>query len=139
MRSLTPSPIVVLEMSIFKRGNSVVVTTRGPGHIHLLSYDSNSKLTNHVGVTPTSNTGETRFLISHSYTFTKYAFYWDGAGEAVYGIGTGLERRPVGRSWTSASMVSWGSRNVTTGYVSSLTTKISGHTEITAFVIPDKI
>lgn len=111
----------------------------GPGNLHLLSYDSNSVLTNNVGSKNTANTGKTRFLISHSHTYTKFAFYWDGAGEAVYCIGTGLEMRPVGRSWTSASMVSWGSRNVTTGDVSSLTTKISGHTEITAFVIPDKI
>ncbi|KAJ6606269.1 hypothetical protein DFH09DRAFT_1386968 [Mycena vulgaris] len=47
---------------------------------------SNGGLPNHTGTMATTNAGETRFLISHSYTFNGFAFYWDGAGEAVWTV-----------------------------------------------------
>lgn len=125
--------------AIFTNGNNLVVDTLGPGNLHLLSYN-NPFVPNVVGITPTNHTDESRFLISHSYYFENYAFFWDGKGEAVYGLGTGLERLPVGTSWTSASLVAWGSGDVTTGDVSSqISSATVVNNEITAFVIPDEI
>ncbi|KIK00628.1 hypothetical protein K443DRAFT_7479 [Laccaria amethystina LaAM-08-1] len=127
-------------MAVFVNGQTLVVSAVGPGKLHLLSYESNGGLPNHVGYLPTSKTGETRFLISHSYTFTKFAFFWEGSGEAVYGIGTSLVRQPVGTSWDSASLASWGSPTITTANVTSqLTSALTCDNQITAFIIPDLI
>jgi hypothetical protein len=126
--------------AIFTNGQCLVVTTRGVGNLHLLTYQGNADDPDVVGSTPTTNTGVTRFLVSHSYNYQKYAFFWDGAGEAVYGIGTGLQRQPVGRSWSQASAVSWGATTVTTIDV-SITVKaaVDRTGATTCFVIPDKI
>lgn len=127
-------------MSVFTNGNSLVVSTRGPGKIHLLSYQSNGKITNHVGSLATNNEGETRFLISHSYTFERFAFFFEGAGEAVYGMGSSLMRQPVGKSWNEASVASWGSASITTADVSAqVTSAVVRDNAITCFIIPDLI
>jgi hypothetical protein len=125
---------------IFTNGQTLVVTTTGPGKLNLLSYQSNGGVVNVVGSVSTSKAGETRFLISHSYTFERFAFYWDGAGEAVYGIGASLLRQPVGRSWSNASLASWGSPAITTADVSvQVKTAVNRDNQITAFIIPDLI
>lgn len=125
---------------IFTNGQSLVVTTTGPGRLHLLSYQSNGGVVNVVGFISTGTRGETRFLISHSYTFERFAFYWDGAGEAVYGIGASLFRRQVGNNWSNASVASWGSPTITTEDVSvQLKTAVNRDNQITAFIIPDLI
>ncbi|KAJ7042119.1 hypothetical protein C8F04DRAFT_1031082 [Mycena alexandri] len=80
----------------FNSGNGVLVTTRGQRKVHLVSYGSNGGLPNHVGTINTTNNEVTRFMISHSYTFTGFAFYWEGTGEAVFSIGNQLLRQPVG-------------------------------------------
>ncbi|KIJ90915.1 hypothetical protein K443DRAFT_686406 [Laccaria amethystina LaAM-08-1] len=127
-------------MSVFVNGNTLVVSAIGPGKLHLLSYQSNAKIVNHVGFIPTTKTGETRFVISHSYTFERFAFFWEGSGEAVYGIGTSLVRQPVGKSWASASLASWGSPTITTANVTAqLTSAVTRDNAITAFIIPDLI
>ena len=126
--------------AIFTNGQTLVVSTIGPGKLHLLSYQSNAKIVNHVGYIPTSKTGETRFVISHSYTFERFAFFWEGSGEAVYSVGTSLVRSPVGKSWTSASLASWGSSSITTANVTSqVTSAVTRDNAITAFIIPDLI
>jgi len=124
---------------IFKDDQCLVVTTRGPGRLHLLSYQSNGGLTNNVGSRPTTNSGVTRFMVSFSHTYERFAFIWDGDGEAVYGVGHGLKRLPVGKSWGQASAIEWGSSTVTTTDVSKLVGPLSGNTNITCFIIPDKI
>ena len=141
-----PSPrtyvnaLTLVMSGIFTNGQTLVVSAVGPGKLHLLSYQSNAKIVNHVGYIPTSKTGETRFVISHSYTFTKFAFFWEGSGEAVYGIGTSLVRSPVGKSWNSASLASWGSPTITTANVTSqVTSAVTRDNAITAFIIPDLI
>ena len=61
----------------------------------LASYASNGKLVDiisTISVTPSTPDKITRFIISHSYTFTKFYFYWDGAGKAVCGYGQDLIR-----------------------------------------------
>jgi len=124
--------------AIFTTGQCLVVTTRGPGKVHLLCYQNNSGPYVTVGSTPTTNAGVTRFMISFSHSFEKFAFYWDGTGEAVYGIGTDLRRSPVGKSWSKASLVAWGATTVTTADVTSFVPQIE-NTVCTCFVIPDKI
>ena len=126
-------------MSVFLSGHALVVTTRGVGKLHLLSYQHNASGVNIVGSVSTSNTGVTRFLISFSHHYERYAFYWEGAGEAVYSIATGLERKPVGRSWARASAIFWGDLNtVSTADVGAIAATATDRTNATTiFRIPD--
>ncbi|KAJ7982862.1 hypothetical protein DFH06DRAFT_1171791 [Mycena polygramma] len=127
-------------MSAFINGSGVLVTARGPGKIHLISYASNAHLPNHVGTiaaTATAQSDETRFLISHSYTFTQFAFYWEGSGEAVYSIGEQLLRQPVGNSWAKSVAISYGGKAAATSDVSSqVSSAVKRDNEVTCFVIP---
>ncbi|KAJ7118868.1 hypothetical protein C8R44DRAFT_673117 [Mycena epipterygia] len=121
----------------FRNGVSPVVTTRGPGKIHLLSYQSNGGIPNHVGTITTTNTGETRFIISHSYTFEQFAFYWDGAGEAVWTLGDTLMRQLVGTSWATASSVPWTGQPVASADVTSqVSSAVVRDNAVTCFIIP---
>ncbi|KAJ7491149.1 hypothetical protein FB451DRAFT_1222219 [Mycena latifolia] len=121
----------------FQNGVAPIVTTRGPGKIHLISYRSNSGLRNHVGSITTTNAGETRFLISHSYTFTGFAFYWDGEGEAVWTLGDMLMRRPVGRSWATASAIPWAGEPLASFDVTSeMSSAVLRNNAVTCFIIP---
>ena len=127
-------------MAIFIEGECLVVTTRGPGKLHLLTYKVNIANDAVVGYGTTSNEGVTRFLVSFSHNYNAYAFMWDGQGEAVYGVGTGLERRPIGRNWTQASAIQWGATTVSTANVTSIVpTAIDRANVTTVFVIPDEI
>ena len=78
---------------------TLVITTTGPGTLNVLNYEISSGASGLLRkVIGSKSTGETRFIISHFYNYRKLAFYWDGAGEAVYGIGASLLRQPVGKS-----------------------------------------
>jgi hypothetical protein len=124
--------------AIFVNGQCLVVTTRGPGKLSLLTYQSNSGGVNVNGSLSTNNPGVTRFLISFSHNYTRFAFMWGGSGEAVYSIGTGLQRQPVGKSWTQASYVPWGATTVTTADVTSILPSAVDRTDdTTIFIIPD--
>jgi len=126
--------------TIFLNGNGVIVSARGPGKLHLLSFASNANIQNHVGTITTTSEGITRFIISHSYTFTKFAFYWDGAGEAVCGKGQDLVRQPVGKGWDAATSVNWGSTDFTTQNVASSTTSaVNRDNAVTCFIVPDNL
>jgi len=124
---------------IFEDGRCLVVTTRGKGSLHLFTYDSTLTSDNVVGSTPTTNTGVTRFLVSFSHTYKRYAFFWDGAGEAVYGFGTSLQRKPVGTSWNHASEALRGASTITTTNVSLIVVKASKRNSTTCYIIPDQI
>ena len=127
-------------MPIFFNGECLVVTTRGPGKLHLLSYKVNVANDAVVGYGTTSNEGVTRFLISFSHNYNAFAFMWDGQGEAVYGVGTGLQRLPIGRSWDQASALQWGAETVSTANVTSLVPGAIDRANVTTvFVIPDQI
>ncbi|KAJ7671016.1 hypothetical protein B0H17DRAFT_948497 [Mycena rosella] len=121
----------------FQNGVAPIVTTRGPGKIHLISYGSNAGLENHVGTITTTNAGQTRFLISHSYTFTGFAFYWDGEGEAAWTLGDMLVRQPVGRSWAEASVVQWdGQLLAFTDVTTQVSSAVLRNDAVTCFIIP---
>ena len=126
---------------IFINGQTLVVTAIGPGKLHLFSYQSKKGYPDIVGAVTTSKAGETRFLISHTYSYQRFAFHWEGAGEAVYGIGASLRREWVGPSWKNASLASWGSAGITMTDVSIPVQRAEKlpDNQITAFVIPDFI
>jgi len=126
---------------IFANGNGIIVTASGPGKLHLLTFASNGGIVNHVGVTETKKAGLTRFLISHSYTFTKFAFYWEGAGEAVYGTTESLVRTVLtAKGWADAVTVDWGTSSFGKADVSAEAQKGVGRDGlVTAFIIPDNV
>ncbi|KAF8958138.1 hypothetical protein BDZ97DRAFT_1668855 [Flammula alnicola] len=126
-------------MSVFYLyGQGVTVTTEGPGSIHLLTYASNAShaLPAVVGTTTTTSPGTTRFIISHSYTFEKFAFYWDGAGTAVCGKGwEDVPVQPVGTSWAQATSADWSAYAfATTDVTSEATSAIDMANKITCFI-----
>ncbi|KAI9450636.1 hypothetical protein F5148DRAFT_1227043 [Russula earlei] len=124
---------------IFVGGKSVNVTTRGPGRLYLFTHGSNVGAPSTVGGTATNNEGITRYLISFSHNFTKFAFYWDGQGEAVYSIDTRLVRKPVGKSWKEACYILWGADEVQIADVSKdVTVALPRDEETTCFIIHDK-
>lgn len=123
---------------IFSHGQGILVITRGPGKVHLLSYASDSDSAPHKGTTTTDLEGITRFLISHSYGYTKYAFFWEGAGQAFCTFGQDTNRVLVGTHWNAATCVEFGSPRFTTQNVSSYTVGAFNRDNIaTCFIIPD--
>ena len=129
-------------MSIFVDGRALVVTTRGPGKLHVLWYDNNQGRPNIIGATQTNNNGVTRIIISHNHYFEKHAFFWDGAGEAVSSVGSDLFRRPVGGNWSQASLVQWGTSAVTTVDASgpaSAAGNLNVNNAACAYIVPDLI
>ncbi|KAK7021906.1 hypothetical protein VNI00_017195 [Paramarasmius palmivorus] len=123
---------------VFTNGNTLTVYTQGPGKLHLLSFQSNGKLVNVIGTATTTSQGVTKFIVSHSYTFERFAFFFEGAGEAVYSVGPSLLRQPVGRSWTGATLVKWESAEITTGDVSAQVPSAANRDEaVTAFIVYD--
>jgi len=124
--------------TIFRNGNGVIVNAKGPGKLHLLSYGSNAKLQNHVGYIETTASGITRFIISFSYTFTRFAFYWEGSGEAAYGASDSLARYPMAKNWDNAAVVVWGSSSFTSADVKAeVATAVVRDGVVTAFIVPE--
>ncbi|KAJ7898351.1 hypothetical protein B0H13DRAFT_1884309 [Mycena leptocephala] len=89
-------------------GIAPIVTVYGPGSLHHLAYASNSALGNVMGAVATTSTSTTNFALGFSYTYTGYAFYWDGPGDAFWRLGNSTLREPVGTSWANATGVPWG-------------------------------
>jgi hypothetical protein len=126
-------------MAIFYGDQTLLILTEGPGKLNLLSYGSNAGIRNHVGAKTTSKTGETRWVIGHSYTFTRFAFYWDGAGQAYARIGNSYATTPVGKSWKAASQANWGATSLITADVTAeVATAVNRDNETTTFPVPDK-
>jgi len=129
-------------MSIFHNGNGIIVNAAGPGKLHLLTYgpESSHGVGSHniVGYVETFASGVTRFLISHSHTYNRFAFYWEGNGEAVYGAGESLIRMPVARNWRAATCVERGASFFTVHDVRGEAAKATiRNGQITAFIIPE--
>ncbi|KAK7439370.1 hypothetical protein VKT23_017594 [Stygiomarasmius scandens] len=127
-------------MALFTQGQTIIVVTRGPGKLHLLSYQSNNGSKEVVGSATTTSAGITRFVVGFSHYFTRFAFIWDGEGEATYSVGNGLQRLPVGKSWNHASLAPWGGNEITTEDVSKVVPNAVNRDErTTCFVIPDTV
>ncbi|KAH6911696.1 mucin-binding lectin 1 [Coprinopsis sp. MPI-PUGE-AT-0042] len=128
------------ETQIFMSDTQLAVITRGPGVLSLLTWENTNDCPRVVGAVPTNNTGLTRYMLSFSHNFLHFAFKWDGEGEAVYQIGSGLERKPVGRDWTAASTVHWGASSVVTEDVSAhVSGALNRDGRTTAWIIPDTL
>ncbi|KAJ7627031.1 hypothetical protein FB45DRAFT_795252, partial [Roridomyces roridus] len=90
---------------------------------------------------PTTNEGITNFLLGFSYTWTGYAFYWDGAGPAYWRLANDtILREPVGTSWSSATGVPWGTEiELNINVEAQLTGAANRDDEVTVFIIPDDL
>ncbi|KAH6907705.1 mucin-binding lectin 1 [Coprinopsis sp. MPI-PUGE-AT-0042] len=127
--------------NIFAANKQLTVVTRGTGSLSLLTwantYDANAGA---VGAVKTTNTGLTRWVVSFSHNYLHFALKWDGEGEAVYQVGDGLERKPVGRSWSSATTIHWSARSVVTEDVSVKATSVVNRDELTTiWIVPDTL
>ncbi|KDR77697.1 hypothetical protein GALMADRAFT_411187 [Galerina marginata CBS 339.88] len=122
----------------FQYGQGVIVDANGPGRIHLLSYGANqASNTAHIGTITTASEGKTRFIISHSYDYTKFAFFWDGAGEAVSGLGQQPFNQAVGKSWEEATCADYNTNAFATRDVTAATTDaVTRDNLVTCFIIP---
>ncbi|KAH6907685.1 mucin-binding lectin 1 [Coprinopsis sp. MPI-PUGE-AT-0042] len=127
--------------NVFASDKQLTVVTRGPGALSLLTWGNIYRdTTSSVGAVRTTNTGLTRWVVSFSHTFLHFAIKWDGEGEAVYQIGNGLERKPVGRDWNNATTVNWENRIVVTENVSAQAAGATLRDELTTvWIIPDTL
>ncbi|KAJ7887155.1 hypothetical protein B0H13DRAFT_2326347 [Mycena leptocephala] len=126
----------------YTNGLAPIVTVYGPGNLHHLSYASNGAITNVVGKITTTAAAENRtnFLLGFSYTYTGYAFYWDGAGPAFWRVAGSPFTEPVGTSWTDATGVPWGNEVVLGENVQAqVATAVNRDNEVIAFIIPDNL
>ena len=121
---------------IWAHGQPVIVTVTGPGKIHLLTYNTSMNHPTMVGTVEARPQGTTRFLVSHSYGFFKYAFYWDGSAEAIASYGP-VNRFTVGKGWNEAVCIDWGSSNFTYNNVATDAAAASENATVTCFVIPE--
>jgi len=87
--------------AIFDNGNTILVTTEGPGKLHLFSWGSTWSQ-KRTGFVETKRAGKSRFVIGFAYGYTNYAFYWEGEGKAEYRTSNDKTRHPVGNSWKQA-------------------------------------
>ncbi|KAF8583519.1 hypothetical protein K439DRAFT_1634353 [Ramaria rubella] len=124
-------------MAVFTNGQGILVTTHGPGKLHLYSYGG--PLPGVFGTTSTTRSGISHFLISHSYNFTKYAFYWEGKGSAQYHYGA--QKGEVGRSWNNASWNLWGNTYVEPLEVSPnyFEGAVNRDNAVTCFLLPEHL
>ncbi|KAJ6472338.1 hypothetical protein C8R47DRAFT_1146430 [Mycena vitilis] len=126
----------------YTNGIAPIVTVYGPGNLHHLSYASNGGIPNVVGKLPTpaaavTTENKTNFLLGFSYTYTGYAFYWDGAGPAFWREEGSAFTEPVGTSWTDATSVPWGNEIVLGANVQAqVATAENRDNEVTAFIVP---
>ena len=128
-----------MSTGLFRGQSTLLVHAWGQGKLHLLSYDPNvTQLTPHVGDKSTTNSvGPTDFVIGFSHYFRKYAFYWEGDGDAYLRIGTSPDLIPVGKSWATATSAPFGGDGVSTTDVSSLVGgAIVREEATTVFVLP---
>ena len=129
------------EESVFSNGQGILVITEGPGKLHLYSYDAFSNLPGQLGFVETTRKGVSNFVISHSYFFTKFAFYWEGSGKAEFRIGHQPERKPVGRSWNQASSLKSGDTEIKSVEVDPAAFKgaVNRNNHITCFLLPENL
>ncbi|KAF6758034.1 mucin-binding lectin 1 [Ephemerocybe angulata] len=124
---------------LFTTGNEVTVITVGPGKLSLASWGSINSGQSTVGAVTTTNAFLTKWLVSFSHCYTRFAFIWEGEGQAVYQIGNKAdERKPVGRSWDNASTHHWGTNTIAGENITSvIPTCVNRDNMTTLYMIPD--
>ncbi|KAK6980672.1 hypothetical protein R3P38DRAFT_2746710 [Favolaschia claudopus] len=127
----------------YTNGLAPIVTVRGPGNLHHLSYNSVGGFGNVVGIMPApvaanasdSNNTITKFLLGFAYSYTGYAFYWDGAGPAFWRVRGTQFTEPVGTSWSAATGVPWGDQiNLGVNVESEVATAVNRDNQVVVFI-----
>ncbi|KAF8521659.1 hypothetical protein JB92DRAFT_2785602, partial [Gautieria morchelliformis] len=106
---------------IFEDGEAILVTTHGPGNLHLYTYAASNGEGGVHGSVHTSRSGVSNFIIPYSYNYTQYAFYWDGDGKAECHIGWKSDPKTYpmeGKGWENSSWVMLGDTEVSVHDVS---------------------
>ncbi|KAF8492126.1 hypothetical protein JB92DRAFT_3004278 [Gautieria morchelliformis] len=126
---------------VFGNAEGILVTTHGPGRLHLYTYGASGGLAGVYGSVSTSRRGVSHFMISHSYNYTKYAFFWDGAGKAECRVGAKPKRYPVGNNWRESAWVKWGETEISTLDVSPeyFAGAVGRENQVTCFLIPEDL
>jgi len=129
-------------MAIFIGDQVVTVTTVGSGTLSLLTYGSEEledpALPAIVGSKTTNNAGETRWVISFSHAYFRWAFIWEGAGASYLRIGASTTTQSVGTSWEDATLIHWGDSTVTQGdATAALSGALNRDNATTFWVIPN--
>jgi len=119
----------------FQGLNTLLLMTIGSGTLSHISYQTLPGVDNVLQAKSITAMNETRWVLGFSYYFQKYAFIWEGEGEATYRVGDSVQTVPVGRSWNNATIVTWNSPVITNGDVSPLATGTFG-TDPIAWVVP---
>ena len=89
---------------VLANGRGIMVTTHGPGKLHLYTYISTKPgVGGHYGFLETHSPGISRFVIGKSYDYTHFAFFWDGKGNAQYSVGDLPQKHVVGHNWATSS------------------------------------
>ncbi|KAJ7190410.1 hypothetical protein GGX14DRAFT_605795 [Mycena pura] len=124
----------------YTKGIAPIVTVYGPGNLHHLSYASNGGITNVVGIQQITSNETTNLLLGFSYTYTGYAFYWDGEGPAFWRDAGSTIQEPVGTSWTDATGVPWGSEVILGENVAAqAATAVNRDEEVIVYIIPNDL
>ncbi|KAJ7612664.1 hypothetical protein FB45DRAFT_803218 [Roridomyces roridus] len=125
----------------YSDGVAPIVTTYGPGNLHHLAYGTTQPFDDVMGFLTTTNENTTNFLLSFSFGYPSYAFYWDGPGEAFWRVGSSTALEPVGTSWENATGVPLSGEVILGLNVASVAAKALDHGSgrILAFVIPEDL
>ncbi|KAK6988041.1 hypothetical protein R3P38DRAFT_3445490 [Favolaschia claudopus] len=124
----------------YTNGLAPIVTVRGPGNLHHLSYNSVGGFGNVVGIMPApvaadNTTAVTKFLLGFAYSYTGYAFYWDGAGPAFWRVRGSQFTEPVGTSWAAATGVPWGDQiNLGVNVESEVATAVNRDNQVIVYI-----
>ena len=125
-------------ITFFIGQDTLYVHAWGHGKLFLLSYDPNvAELQPHVGGKATPNkVGPTDYVLGFSHYFRKFAFHWEGPGEAYLRVGTHPELIPVGKSWEEATVAPFGGSSVSTENVKSIVATAVVREATTTFIVP---
>ncbi|KAF6757958.1 mucin-binding lectin 1 [Ephemerocybe angulata] len=118
---------------LFTTGNEVTVITVGPGKLSLASWGSINSGQSTVGAVTTTNAFLTKWLVSFSHCYTRFAFIWEGEGQAVR-----TRESQSGRSWDNASTHHWGTNTIAGENITSvIPTCVNRDNMTTLYMIPD--
>ncbi|KAF8521657.1 hypothetical protein JB92DRAFT_2889918 [Gautieria morchelliformis] len=132
---------------IFFNGDALLVTTHGPGNLHLYTYGDvpeRKKVGAYYGSVHTPRSGVSNFIITYSYHHIKYAFYWDGEGKAECHVrwNSNPKTYPVaGKGWSQSSWVKMGDTEVSVLDVSPsyFSGASNAGNKVTCYLLPETL
>ncbi|KIJ53140.1 hypothetical protein M422DRAFT_42925 [Sphaerobolus stellatus SS14] len=128
------------DVPIFQDGNTILVIPHGPGKLHLFSWGS-TEFQKRGGFVGAHRQGKSRFVIGFSYSFTHYAFFWEGEGEAHYRTSNDRTLHPVGKTWKHAIAVEMGKHQPVEMEVTAEMLRGANLTapDVTCYLLPERI